>query len=129
MNTRYIAAEYRLAHWAQIMRDRLESGLSIKAFCKNTGIHENTYFYWQKKLRVAACEQLAKTQANSTPPALTHPGFTEVELRDSHPPVQDSKTILHGNLFIEVSDVKLTADCGYPVAQLAYLLRELVKQC
>jgi len=127
MNTRYIAAEYRLAHWAQIMRDRIESGLSIKGFCKNTGIHENTYFYWQKKLRVAACEQLAKKQASSTPSALTHPGFVEVKLRASHPPIQDSKAVPYGNLSIEVSDVKLTADCGYPVGQLAYLLRELVK--
>ena len=129
MNTRYIAAEYRLAHWSQIMRDRSESGLSIKAFCKNTGIHENTYFYWQKKLRVAACEQLAKMQVNSTPAILTHPGFAEIKLQDSHPQIQDSKTVPHGNLSIEVSYVKLTADSGYPVGQLAYLLRELVKQC
>jgi len=129
MNTRYIAAEYRLAHWSQIMRDRSKSGLSIKAFCKNTGIHENTYFYWQKKLRVAACEQLAKMQENSTPVVLTHPGFAEVMLQDSHLQIQDSKTVAHGNLSIEISAVKLTADCGYPVGQLAYLLRELVKQC
>jgi hypothetical protein len=31
MNTREVAAEYRLSHWAQIMRERKESGLSIKA--------------------------------------------------------------------------------------------------
>jgi putative transposase len=55
MNTRKIAAEHRLAHWSQIMRDRVEKGLSIRAYCENSGIHENTYFYWQHKLREAAC--------------------------------------------------------------------------
>ncbi len=58
MNTNKIAVEYRLAHWAQIMRERQESGLSIKQFCKNAGFHPNIYFYWQRKLREAACREL-----------------------------------------------------------------------
>ena len=45
MNTREIATEYRLSHWAQVMRERIESGLSIKAFCENVGFHENIYYY------------------------------------------------------------------------------------
>ena len=55
MNTRDIASEYRLAHWAQVTRERAERGLSVRAYCGETGIHENTYFYWQRKLREAAC--------------------------------------------------------------------------
>ena len=62
MNTRKIAAEYRLAHWTQIMRRKKESGLSAKAFCENEGIHENVYYYWQQKLREATCEQMAEMQ-------------------------------------------------------------------
>jgi transposase-like protein len=62
MNTRKIAAEYRLAHWTQIMQARTESGLSIKEYCKTSGIQENTYFYWQRKLREAACHELQKNQ-------------------------------------------------------------------
>lgn len=58
VDTREIAAEYRLSHWAQIMKERNESGLSIKIFCKQQGIAENTYFYWQRKLREAACQQM-----------------------------------------------------------------------
>ena len=58
VNTRTIAAEYRLAHWTQIMQDRKQRGLSIRAYCEKIGISKNTYFYWQKKLRVAACEEL-----------------------------------------------------------------------
>jgi len=40
------------------MRERQASGLSIKAFCKSSGFHENVYFYWQRKLREAACKVL-----------------------------------------------------------------------
>ncbi len=58
MNTREIAAEYRLSHWAGIMRERQESGLSIKQFCKNAGYHESVYYYWQRRLREAACQEL-----------------------------------------------------------------------
>ena len=55
MNTRNIAADYRLAHWAEVMRERADRKLSIRAYCEEAGIHENTYFYWQRRLREAAC--------------------------------------------------------------------------
>ena len=129
MNTREIASEYRLAHWAKIMRERIESGASIKAFCKKIGIHENTYFYWQKKLREAACEHHVKIQADSAPTALVRTGFAEVKIRDSLPQETHTKAIFQGNLSIEVSGVKIITDSTYPTDQLAYLLGELVKQC
>ena len=31
-NTREIAEEYRVGHWAQILQERISSGLSIKAY-------------------------------------------------------------------------------------------------
>lgn len=61
MNTRNITAECRLAHWAQVMHDRADKGLSIRAYCAETGIHENTYFYWQQKLRKAVSAIPEKT--------------------------------------------------------------------
>jgi len=59
VNTREIAEEYRLSHWAQIMRERQESGLSIKAYCEQIGVCGNTYFYWQRRVREAAYQELA----------------------------------------------------------------------
>jgi putative transposase len=59
INTREIAAEYRLEHWAGVIRERSESGLTIKAFCESAGLHPNSYFYWQRKLREAACREPA----------------------------------------------------------------------
>ena len=48
MNTKYIAAEYRLSQWAQIMKERKETGLSIRAYCEGRGIHENTFSIGRK---------------------------------------------------------------------------------
>jgi putative transposase len=59
MNTREIAANYRLAHWAQIVNDQKTSGQTIKAFCTSVGVHLNVFFYWQRKLREAAACELA----------------------------------------------------------------------
>ena len=61
MDTRKIAKEYRLSQWAQIIQARSESGKSIKEFCEGTGISKNSYFYWQRKLRKTAYEELTKT--------------------------------------------------------------------
>jgi putative transposase len=67
INTRKIAADYRLAHWAGIMRERTESGLTVKAFCETRGFHPNSYFYWQRKLRESACGEIAGVDTLSTP--------------------------------------------------------------
>ena len=75
-NTREIAAEYRLSHWAEILRQRTESGLSIKAYCEEMGMHENRYHYWQRKLREAAVTGLASPE----PPKMPVPsGWAQVE--------------------------------------------------
>ncbi len=63
MNTRDMAAEYRQTHWAQVMRERSERGLSVRAYCEEAGIHENTFFYWQRKLREAACSGMQEAEA------------------------------------------------------------------
>ena len=53
VTTKKIAAEYRLSYWAGIMREREESGKSIKAYCDSVGLQQNVYHYWQRKLREA----------------------------------------------------------------------------
>lgn len=119
MNTREIAAEYRLGHWAQIMRERRESGLSIKAFCKQSGFHENVYYYWQRKLREEACERMSGETTS-----LTVPGFAAVQLTEKTSASGDS-----GQLCISVDGVQITADSNYPPEKLAALLREVKRSC
>ena len=56
METRLVTNQVRLASWAQIIKDRNASGLSIRAYCEQNGISRNAYNYWLRKLRNAAIE-------------------------------------------------------------------------
>jgi putative transposase len=65
MDTQKITADYRLSQWAQIIQARLDSGQNVKNFCQAAGVKRSSYFYWQKKLRDAACTELAKVEENN----------------------------------------------------------------
>ena len=75
MDTRKVAKEYRLSQWAQIIQARIESGKSIKDFCEEAGVNKNAYFYWQRKLREAACKGL--TEANESK-EIVHDGWVRL---------------------------------------------------
>lgn len=120
MNTREIAEEYRLTHWAAIMRERKESGQSIRVYCRQTGMHENVYYYWQRKLREAAYEQMP---GGST--SIAVPGFAEVQVAER----TSEGCSGAGRISVEVGGIQISADSGYPAEQLAALLRELRRSC
>jgi len=62
MNTQKATAEYRLSKWAQTIQARGESGQNIEEFCQTAGITRNAYFYWQRKLRTAACTEIVEKE-------------------------------------------------------------------
>lgn len=51
--------EYRLQSWSQLIHECQESGLTNKEFCAQRGISEKTYYYWLRKVRMAAAEAAA----------------------------------------------------------------------
>ena len=66
VDTRKIAKELRLSHWAGIIRERKHSGLSVIEWCKNNDISQKTYYYWQRKVREAMCEELLTQQSSES---------------------------------------------------------------
>ena len=114
MNTRGIAAEYRLSHWAQIVQDRSQRGLSIRAYCAETGIHENTYFYWQHKLREAAGAQDAGLPA---PNAAVPRGWTALSVREG-------SANTHG-IIVEVGGYRIHVQANTDTALLARVCQAL----
>ena len=51
--------EYRAQQWAMVIQECAASGLSNREFCRQRGIVEKTFYYWQHKLR----EQIVDTAA------------------------------------------------------------------
>ncbi len=60
MDTRKVAAECRLSQWMHVIQEQQSGGLNIKEFCQEKGMSRHAYFYWRRKLRKAACEELSK---------------------------------------------------------------------
>ena len=57
-----VKQEYQLQEWSGMLRQRKESGLSVKEWCQERGLAEHIYYYRLRKLRQAACIALEKAQ-------------------------------------------------------------------
>ncbi|MFA6851319.1 MAG: hypothetical protein WCS30_13330 [Selenomonadaceae bacterium] len=97
MDTQKVSAEYRLSQWMHVIQERQSSGENIKEFCQTRGISRNKYFYWQRKLRKATCEELLKSEK---PANIVPSGWMQLE------PKQATKTTLD----IEIGGCRITVD-------------------
>jgi hypothetical protein len=120
MNTREIAEEYRLSHWAGIMRERQESGLSIKAYCKRSGFHENVYFYWQRKLRIAASQELVTAMVEQGGKGTVPKGWAVCK---------ESKAEGNSALSIEIGRFRVKAEGNFSAEQVEKVCRALMRLC
>lgn len=57
-----VKQEYQLQEWSGMLRQRKESGSSVKEWCQEQGMAEHIYYYWLRKLRQAACTALEQAQ-------------------------------------------------------------------
>ena len=124
MNTRKIASEYRLSQWAEILRERGASGQSIKEFCKTAGFHENVYYYWQRKLREAACEELAaraQTEAVKGETSLVPRGWTICETAE---PATSGKALV-----VEIGAYRVRVETDTDPELLAKVCQVLISLC
>jgi len=125
VNMNEVAEEYRLSHWAEIIRAREASGLTIKDYCLNEGVNVSKYFYWLKKLRRAACTELGLMPAKQT--VTPAPVFAEVKLPLQH-------TSPYGNIFdtsisIDIAGLRFTAGSDYPISKLVEVIQVVSKTC
>jgi transposase-like protein len=116
-----------MSHWAQIMRERKESRLSIKAFCENAGFHENIYYYWQRKLRETTYKKIVRIEGETT--NLAPVGFAEIKLREDPAPPLSAIVARQSQICVEVGRIRVTADSEYPINKLTDLLRDVIRSC
>ena len=50
--------EAKLVQWAEMVRSRSESGLTVTDWCKENGINLKTYYYRLKRIRQAVCNEI-----------------------------------------------------------------------
>ena len=118
-----------MAHWAQVLRERTDSGESIDTFCLDRGITRNKYFYWVRKLREAVSEQLAGSITDQAQTGMVPRGFAEVKLSGPPGMAPHLDTASNSRLCIDLGGVRITADRSYPASQIAELLKWIMPPC
>lgn len=116
MDTRKVASEYRMMQWAQRLQEKREKGQSVEEFCVAEGVSRNTYFYWQRKLREAACTELARRDSESDK-GLAPNGWTRLG------PATEAPT--EHVITIEISGCKVAATASTDTELLAQVCRML----
>lgn len=56
MNVKNINDEVKMQQWIGRIKECRESGKTVKSWCKENGICEQTYYAWLKKIRTLAVE-------------------------------------------------------------------------
>jgi hypothetical protein len=58
LNTREVARQYRLNQWTEKILECRKSGQTVSAWCAEHNVNPKSYYYWLKRVRLAACEAL-----------------------------------------------------------------------
>lgn len=53
----------QMQQWSEMVRECQDSGMSVKSWCAAKEMSRNTYFYRQKRVRKAVCQQLSVPQS------------------------------------------------------------------
>ena len=93
---------YRAQQWEMVVQECAASGLSNREFCRQRGIPEKSFYYWQRKLRRQIVESAA-------------PQLVSLE------PVAESDDLLQ----IQYRGAELKLPAGVDMDAVAALLRSL----
>lgn len=83
--------QIRREQWAQIINNCLESGQSKKAWCRDNGICEKSFYYWQRILRNEAYIEMKQLPEQPTIPKQPELPVAFVELK---PTVEETEQTL-----------------------------------
>ena len=71
-----ITHKVRCEQWTKIIKECLASGMSKTAWCREHGISDKAFFYWQRRLRE---EAYISTIESSSLPAVSVPAESSVD--------------------------------------------------
>ena len=105
-----ITHQVRAEHWARILNECMNSGMSKTAWCRANGISEKQFFYWQRILR----REAYGASQDSSLPAVTEAGqlssvqqsvsFAEIKLPAVSPVFHPDLVIRKGKLVLEIAN-------------------------
>ena len=60
-----VKTQFRLEQWKKLISECQASGLSVRNWCNQNDIREQTYYYYLKKIREQSIENLPENIQNS----------------------------------------------------------------
>lgn len=75
-------SEERRSYWTRLIAEQEGSGTTIRAFCKQQGVSDYSFYLWRRRLRSKEPAQFAllKTVAGGAPIELYLPGGTRLSI-------------------------------------------------
>jgi len=65
LNTKEATRQYRLNQWIEIIQECRSSGQTIGSWCAAHNVKPQSYYYWLKIVRTAACESLPALKSDN----------------------------------------------------------------
>lgn len=59
--------KYRLEQWVALIRERIDSGKPVNKWCAENNISRDSYYYWLRKLKLAAAREKALIDTPNSP--------------------------------------------------------------
>lgn len=112
MDTKLATAKIRIRQWAEIIKDRCDSGMTVDVYCEKHGLSRNSYFYWLRKVRQ---EALFQAESGTRFIELSEPGLT----RDSVP---EDPSLFLPQLTVQLGDAVIGIDNSTPMELLSRTL-------
>ena len=104
----------RMNEWRQLVHERQQSGQSVRAWCLQNGIRENSYYYW---LRIIREEALRETENRSSTLVRVEPDKLAVET--------GSPQSSSGGIVIRAHGVEAEFPSGTDIAILAAFVKAI----
>lgn len=119
MNMKKISHEVNLQKWSQIVQECRNSGNTAVKWCAENDINIKTYYYWQRKVCNAVCNELEISNSQNAGNNL--PVFSEVKI----PATKTSEIAITLNL----NNISLQIHNGADAPVIAQTLRILKSIC
>jgi len=116
MNVTDLKTQMHMQEWAKLIESRQASGLSIKQWCQQNHLSESQYYYYLKKLRLAASERLPSEKQDG-------PQFVLVP---NHARVSNPAAMGRSNIKITLSNAVVEIGEGADEAQVRSTLEVLL---
>lgn len=88
-----IKTEVRERNWKEMSMECQQSGLSVKEWCRENGIHPSTYYARLRKLREKVCRDMVAIESEAQPTQLSEIKITSGEIVLSLPVNASAETI------------------------------------